>query len=453
MDASAVVDPRVIHSIQTRGSAGYWVILRDRADLSAAASIRSWDDRGAFVVNQLMDTARESQRRVRTALDARGVRYRAFWALNAIRVQESGWSPLRAIAAFPEVQGILPTWHGTVGATAVGSTSVRPDTVEWNVQAIRAPKVWKRFGDRGDGIVVATIDTGVQFDHPALVRQYRGNNGDGTFDHNYNWFDPAKACPQKAPCDNVAHGTHLTGTAVGDDGDPGMNQIGVAPHARWIAAKGCEDFSCSDTSLVAAGQWMLAPTNLNGKKPRPGGRPDVIENAWGTDGSNDFYRPIVRAWVAAGIFPVFSGGAEGPSCGTIGAPASFPESYGVGAFDRNDAVASFSSRGPSPFGVTKPDLAAPGVDIRSSVPGNGYQSYGGTSMASAHVAGVVALMWASAPAIRGDVAATVSVLDGSALDRSDLRYGGDAGDNDVWGQGRLDALSAVRAARALDASN
>ena len=79
----------------------------------------------------------------------------------------------------------------------------------------------------------------MQFDHPALVRQYRGNNGDGTFDHNYNWFDPAGVCvPSTAPCDNDGHGTHTMGTMVGDDG--GANQIGVAPGAKWIAAKGCE---------------------------------------------------------------------------------------------------------------------------------------------------------------------------------------------------------------------
>ncbi len=447
---SAAVDPRVIRAMGAHGSAGYWIILRDHADLSTARSIGSWDERGAFVVEHLTDTARESQRRVRSTLDADGVRYRAFWAIDAIRVLGSGPDQLRAVAALPEVERIAAPWQASVEPLSKGSSPGRPDTVEWNIQAIRAPKVWKRFGDRGEGVVVATIDTGVQFDHPALVRQYRGNEG-GVFDHNYNWFDPGQVCPRKAPCDNVAHGTHLTGTAVGDDGDPGPNQIGVAPHARWIAAKGCEDVTCSDTSLVASGQWVLAPTNLKGRKPKPGRRPDVIENAWGTDGSSDFYRPIVQAWVAAGIFPVFSGGAGGPSCGSIGAPASLPESYGVGAFDTNGGIASFSGRGPSPFGVTKPDVAAPGVNIRSSVPGNDYAIYNGTSMASAHVAGVVALVWAAAPGIRRDVAATIDVLDRSALDRPDLSCGGDAGDNNVWGEGRLDALAAVRAARALEA--
>jgi Subtilase family len=120
--------------------------------------------------------------------------------------------------------------------------------------------VWSTFGDRGDGVVVANVDTGVQFDHPALARQYRGDLGDGSFDHNYNWFDPSQVCgsPSLVPCDNAGHGTHTMGTMVGDDGDPGDNQVGVAPHARWIAAKGCGDDPASPaaaTSGTAAPRW------------------------------------------------------------------------------------------------------------------------------------------------------------------------------------------------------
>jgi len=114
--------------------------------------------------------------------------------------------------------------------------------------------------------VVANVDTGVEYTHPALVRQYRGTTGDGAYDHNYNWYDPAAVCGtgDSGPCDNVGHGTHTMGTMVGDDGDPGENQIGVAPHARWIAAKGCESSWCSTESLVAAAQWILAPRTRTG---------------------------------------------------------------------------------------------------------------------------------------------------------------------------------------------
>src|SRR5690606_18118605 len=151
--------------------------------------------------------------------------------------------------------------------------------LEWGLSNIRAPEAWEAFGAQGEGIVVANIDTGVQFDHPALVNQYRGNLG-GSFDHNYNWFDPAGVCgsPESGPCDNADHGTHTMGTIVGDD--LAGNQIGVAPRARWIAAKGCEDLNCSNEALLSSGQWLLAPTDLNGENPRPDLRPNIINNSW-----------------------------------------------------------------------------------------------------------------------------------------------------------------------------
>ena len=130
--------------------------------------------------------------------------------------------------------------------------------------------------------MVANIDTGVQYNHPALVNQYRGNLGGASFDHNYNWFDPSSVCPSPVPCDNNNHGTHTMGTMVGDDG--GTNQIGVAPGARWIAAKGCETNNCSDAALLASAQWILAPTDLNGSNPRPDLRPDIVNNSWGGGG-------------------------------------------------------------------------------------------------------------------------------------------------------------------------
>lgn len=162
-----------------------------------------------------------------------------------------------------------------------------------------ATEVWSGLGSTGQGIVVANLGTGVQFDHPALVNQYRGNHGD-SFDHNYNWYDPAKVCgnPSTEPCDNYGHGTHTMGTMV-DDGTG--NRIGVAPGARWIAAKGCEYNSCSSTSLLAAGQWLLAPTDLNGQNPRPDLRPNIVNNSWGGPGQDPFFQDIVTSWVASGI--------------------------------------------------------------------------------------------------------------------------------------------------------
>lgn len=441
------VDRRVARAVEGGKTATYWVILRQRADLSGASAIQGWTARGWFVVKRLQSVADSSQAGLRALLRGRKTAFRSFWIINAIRIQ-SGAATLKAVAARSEVAGILPDWSARVERPR---TSASISAIEWNIERIRAPEVWSQYNDRGQGITVATIDTGAQWTHPALVRQYRGQCAFVclTVNHNYNWYDPSHVCPQPAPCDNVSHGTAVMGIVAGDD--RGSNQVGVAPRAFWIAAKGCEDTSCSSSALLMSGQWMLAPRDLSDQNPRPSLRPDVINNSWGSgSGSDPFYRATVQAWVASGIFPVFSVGAQGPGCGTVGAPATYPESYGVGAFDMNNNIASFSSRGPSPFGgIIKPNVAAPGVSVRTSVPNNGYASFSGTSMATAHVTGTVALIWAGAPTYRRDIGGTRGIVDQTAIDVSDLSCGGSAGNNNVWGEGRLDAFAAVTKAKGL----
>jgi subtilisin family serine protease len=446
--AGGKIDAKVLQAVKGGKVATYWAILRKQADLSGASSVKNWDARGAWVVDRLKAVATSSQRGLKALLGSRGASHESFWIINAIQIKSKA-STVQAVAARGEVERILPSWSAKVPTPIKGADV---DAIEWNIQRINADDVWSTYNDRGEGITVANIDTGVQWNHPALIRTYRGICAFQclTANHNYNWYDPSRVChPQGlVPCDNVSHGTHVMGTMVGDD--RGANQIGVAPRAYWIAAKGCESNSCSDNALLKSGQWMLAPTNLQDQNPRPDLRPHVINNSWGGAPGDAFYRSTVQAWVASGIFPVFAGGGSGPGCGTVGAPASYPESYGVGAFDMNDNIASFSSRGPSPFGgVIKPDVAAPGVSIRSSVPPNSYSIFSGTSMAAPHVAGTVALIWSinGAPSFSRNIGATMAVIDDTAIDVSNLTCGGNADDNNVWGEGRLDAFAAVTAAR------
>jgi subtilisin family serine protease len=441
------VEPAVRAEVEARGRATFWVVLRDRADLEDAEGISDWAARGRHVYERLTAHAAETQSGIRSLLRKRNVPHETFWIVNAVRVT-GGRGILRELAEQGEVAKIVADRVLRIPDPQPGADEPGVQAIEWNVDRIRAPLAWSTFGVRGEQIVVASIDTGVQFNHPALVRQYRGNQG-GSFVHDYNWFDPSSVCgsPSLVPCDNNGHGTHVTGTMVGDDGDPGVNQIGVAPRARWIAAKGCESNSCSLSALLASGQWILAPTDLNGQQPRPDLRPHVVNNSWGGGGGSTFYLDTVRAWVAAGIFPAFSNGNSGPSCQSSGSPGDYAETYSAGAFDINDAIAGFSSRGPSLFGAElKPNLSAPGVNVRSSVPTNVYASFSGTSMASPHVAGTVALVWSAAPAIVGDVATTRTLLDDAAVDVQNAICGGTLDDNNVWGEGRLDAFAAVEAA-------
>jgi Zn-dependent metalloprotease/subtilisin family serine protease len=441
---SAVVDPDVQHMLTVAGRADVIVLLKDHADLSAAASQREHAKRTAYVYRQLGLTARRSQQGLHDLLVARHASFEQFWIVNAILVRNADPQLVAALAGKGEVGRIRRS--GSVllqDAQPSVDKALDPGGVEWGVARIRAPEVWSTFGTDGDGIVVANIDTGVQYTHPALQHAYRGTHPDGSVDHNYNWYDPAATCgpATNGPCDNNNHGTHTMGTMVGLDG---TNQIGVAPGASWIAAKGCESNSCSDSSLLRAGQWVIAPTDLSGQNPRPDLAPNVVNNSWGGGGGDPFYNEIVNAWVQAGIFPAFANGNAGPVCGSVGSPGDYPSAFAVGAFDDTNTIAAFSSRGPSFFGNdVKPNLSAPGVKVRSSVTGSGYATFSGTSMATPHVAGAVALLWSATPSLRGDIAATRQLLTDTATRMPDATCGGSDSDNNVWGAGRLDVYSAV----------
>ncbi|MGD9961308.1 S8 family serine peptidase [Nocardioides sp.] len=440
-DASAKIKPKLSRQLSDKGAASFWVRFA-QPDLSRAAAIKDRDQRGQAVYDTLTKAALDSQEATRALLDEEGVSYQSFWATNAIRVDAGDSDLVDRIAAQPAVRGVYATFDYRLEKPIPGRKQLAPNSVEWGVSDIHADDVWSQYGVKGEGIVVGSIDSGVQYDHPALVGHYRGNNGDGTFEHNYNWFDADGSC-DGAPCDNDGHGTHTMGTMIGDDG--GSNQIGVAPGATWISANGC----CpSDAALIASGQWMLAPTDLAGESPDVSKRPDIINNSWGTtQPTNDpFMEDIELAWAASGIFGSWSNGNSGPDCQTSGSPGSRTINYSVGAYDVNDQIADFSARGDGQDGTIKPNISAPGVDVRSSFPDDTYETISGTSMASPHLAGTVALLWSAAPALVGDIEGTRALLDSTAIDSDDTSCGGTAEDNNVFGEGRLDALALLNAA-------
>jgi subtilisin family serine protease len=417
------------------------VALKDRADLSGVRARKTHGQRTGYGRQQLVDVAERSQRGVRDLLTGRGVKHRSLWIVNAVHISGADAKLAAELAARPEVRSVTPARTYALPepvAQPADAVAAAADGVEWNVSSIGADKVWSGYGVRGEGIVVASIDSGVQYDHPALAEKYRGNHGDGTFDHTYNWYDPYGQCPlDTGPCDTNGHGTHTMGTMVGDGG------IGVAPGARWIAARGCQGNGCAILALLLAAQWIVAPFDANWQNPRPDLAPHVVNNSWGAAYSDPFYTDAVDRWVQMGIMPVFAAGNDGPSCGTVGSPADYPTTYAVAAYDSAGAIADFSSRGSTSNALVKPDIAAPGVAVRSSLPGGRYTSYSGTSMATPHVAGAVALLWSASPGLIGDIADTRALLDGTAIDVDDTTCGGTAGDNRVWGEGKLDINAAV----------
>ncbi|MFG3105362.1 S8 family serine peptidase [Streptomyces tendae] len=450
---AAPVDSALLKAVDKGGESSFFVVLKDKADLAPAKRKRGHAARTKSAFNELKTKAHESQKSLNSFLDKKKVGHQDFWIANAVRVT-GDQDLVEQLAKRSDVARIVkeqhyklddieskPTEAQTKAAvkTAVKAAAEEDGAPEWGVGDIKADRVWDEYEDRGEGIVIANVDSGVQYDHPDLVDNYRGNNGDGSFTHAYNWFDASGQCPTDAPCDNNGHGTHTMGTMVGENG------VGVAPNATWIAAKGCETDECSDGSLLAAGQWILAPTDATGKNPRPDLAPNIVNNSWG-GGDTTFYQDIVEAWNAAGIFEAFASGndGDGKTCSTGHAPGSQAPSYGVGAYDSSGRIADFSGFGPSLVdGSMKPNISAPGVDVRSTWPGDSYNTISGTSMATPHVAGAVALLWSAAPSLIGDIDATRALLNDGAVDVDDTHCGGTADANNVWGEGRLDIFASV----------
>ena len=450
-DPLSKVDDAVLRATGGSGPADFMVRLTDKAELDEAGLDRAEQSaartsaragrvaRTTAVYQAKVRHADRTQKGLRGLLRQRKADFTPYWIANVIRV--TGTRDLvTELARRPEVAAIEP-----MSATALDPLPARAaqPIVPRDLKQIGVDRVRSEYGVRGEGVVIGSIDSGVEFDHPALARSYRGFRANGPVVHDYNWFDPTGICGGTGvPCDNEGHGTHTVGTMVGDDGRGAV--FGVAPDAKWIAAKGCEADSCSDAALLAAGQWMLAPTDHTGANPRPDLSPDVINNSWGGDDGQSFYDEIIDAWVAAGIFPVFANGNEGrKGCKTAGYPGTHPGAYAVGAVDSAGKVADFSSRGWAGDTKIRPDIAAPGVDIVSSLPGGGYGAASGTSMAAPHVAGTVALLWSAVPHLRRDIATTRELLDRTAHDVEDLKCGGTAADNNVYGEGVMDAYALI----------
>lgn len=436
-NAADKIEPSVRADLADDGTATFFLRIDDGADLSAAATQSTEDGRARATFDALHSHADTTQQELRAILDDAGAAYETFWIANTIKA--TGDERLvDALAARPEVTKVRSEQVTALAEpVATGAETTADGTPQWGLDMIGAPEVWDAFATRGEGVVIANVDSGVQYDHPSLAGSYRGNNGDGTFSHDYNWFDPTGTCAT-APCDNNGHGTHTMGTMVAADG------YGVAPGATWIAAKGCEARSCSETSLLRAGEWILAPTDLDGQNPRPELAPDIVNNSWGGGRGDTWYSEIIESWRAAGIFPAFAAGNYGNGvCGTVDSPGDNAAAYTVGAVDSTGTVAGFSGLGPSTIADGKPDITAPGVDVVSTIPGGGYQALSGTSMATPHVAGAVALLWSAAPALAGDIEGTSAALGLAATDTEDLRCGGDASRNGVYGEGVLDIHQAV----------
>ncbi|HEX4825414.1 MAG TPA: S8 family serine peptidase [Candidatus Polarisedimenticolaceae bacterium] len=466
MSGDAKIAPWLEGRLSVDHEESFLVLFDDPESLEATlAGTDHGSARGRGVYQALVARARSSQAAVRAELAQAGIAFRPLYVVNGLAVR-GNLTLARKLAAHAEVVRIVgdPVVHG-VTADLLAPVPLAPDVgPELGITQIEADKVWNLDGKRGEGVVVASGDTGVEWTHPALKGKYRGWNGT-TANHDFNWFDAIEDTTE--PFDDNNHGSHTTGTMVGDDG--AGNQIGVAPGARWIACRNMNFGDGQPSTYIACNQFFLAPFPHGGDPELdgdPSKAPDIVNNSWECPPSEGCDANVLKASFtalrAAGILAVAGAANSGPDCSSVSNPPGiYDEAFVVGATDMTEVLASFSGRGPVTVdgsGRLRPDVVAPGVGVRSSVRGGFYSHLSGTSMASPHVAGAAALLWSVKPALKGLVATTRCLISqsarGNVQQSTPQTCGGTSGSdrpNNLFGFGLIDAYDAIHLGPDTDA--
>jgi subtilisin family serine protease len=392
-------------------------------------------DGGSVTPGDMKLAAEQAQQPVVTALQEMTpvTVKRQFWLANAILVEtdedpstaKSNLSSLSNVREVhpnfeveepepPERQDLVPEDHGSY---------------TYGLEQINIPEVWETYDTKGEGASVAVLDTGIDPDHEAL-----------NFDEdNWAFFDGDGNMVDMDPFDNNDHGTHVSGTVAGGQASTTGQHIGVAPEVELYNGKVLNDGG-TFAQILAGMQWAVD------------NEVDVINMSLGATGYFSAYIEPVQNAHESGTLVVTSAGnsAEGSS----GSPGNVYDSFSIGASNASGGIAGFSSGELvnksefSAFWLTEewpltyyvPDVSAPGVDTLSSVPGDDYAYFSGTSMASPHTAGSAALMFSVNP--------DLTLEEAQEYFEMTARHGAgpDAGPGPRYGEGIIDVLAAITAA-------
>jgi len=421
-----------------------FVLMNPQPDWRYIQTLPTYKER----VDYLRDLARVSQEGLRRALAQGKIQAQeatSYWAFNGFQMKITK-AELEKVLARSDVFWVEPVPRYVLfrGVPSKDQPEVNKKIIPWGITKIRADQVWAQ-GYTGQGVVLGVLDSGFDTTHPALSGGKFIRLRDFTSDGN-----PVQ--------DGIGHGTHVSGTMVGGDGPGPFNRdIGVAPDARVVGAKVFNNSGYAG-NFQAAFQWIATLKADSGINIR------AVNNSWGICHDYGFslgHWNDVLLWWNLDILPVFSNGnaditCSGPAYGSVSVPAAYPTTVGVGATNNFDGLASFSQWGPAPnvnpvnnpqywyepgWNFLKPDISAPGVSVYSSIPGGSYASWDGTSMASPHVTGAVALILQANPnltkydlymILTRSASQTVSCGDCSSYP------------NNQAGWGRLDVLAAIQ---------
>jgi bacillopeptidase F len=418
----------VLQSAKAEEKVSVIITLSDRVDLGRFKGRRDPKNRASLNRSLRQKTAQTQQRLRRRLRNLNAQNVKSLWIINGL----AATVPAKVINDIINEPGIeTVTLDHTLSAPEfIGGESAED---QWNLNAIRAPDLWA-LGYTGENVVVASMDTGVDVNHPDLKDNWRGGAN--------SWYDPYGE--HESPCDtagdNSGHGTQTMGIIVG--GDVGETAIGVAPDANWIAVKIFNDVGDANISNIHLGfQWLLDPDG----DANTDDAPDVVNNSWGYDENPneclEFFRNDIQTLKAAGIAVICAAGNEGPQPSTSISPANYTESFAVGAVDDSNDIWSYSSRGPTPcHDNIFPNVVAPGVNIKTADLSYGgfpvYTTVSSTSYAAPHLAGAAALLLSAFP--DANVGQIEWTLEQTALDL------GNTGSDYDYGHGLVDAFAACQ---------
>lgn len=429
------------------------LMLEDKVDVYALnnefkSQKTSLKERPKILMRSLKEKAAETQPAIITFLENSGEPYsdlNQLWIANIIALKTTP-ALINDLANRQDVAYIyLDEPAYSLQKPEKGSGMPKAEgAAEPGLEAIGAPALWA-MGYTGHGRVAMTFDTGVWTDHPAISDRFLATR----MPLQSTWFAFDSELPTDKPS---SHGSHVTGIMLGLEEETN-DTIGVAPRAYFIATDPIVS-NLADikplSELMLGFEWAINP---DGDEETTEDMPDVINNSWGRDNTNPDWElcpesvaEVFEAVNAAGIANVFSAGNDGPGDETIGIPhninTTLVNSFTVAAVNGNGGnftVADFSSRGPSLCGgegslLIKPEVSAPGVNVRSSVADGGYDFFSGTSMAAPHVSGAILLLKEAFPDVSGEE--LMLALYNSANDL------GTPGEDNTYGMGMINVLNA-----------
>ncbi len=356
----------------------------------------------------------------------------SIWLANAMIIEMPAYL-VRYLAEYDQIDTLIADYEMSIimpwdGGETQPWASLEANDYTYGLKKLQLPELREAAPNiNGEGVNVGIIDTGIEASHPDLqgktigFKDFVSNNSD--------------------PYDDQGHGTHVAGTIAG--GFASGTAIGVAPNVKLTIAKVFDRRGgATFARILKAMEWIADPDG----DPNTNDAPALVSNSWGggssssrKDPSSEALCKAVTNWVKLGIFPVFAAGNSGSRASSVGLPAACPDAFSVGATDKNDRIASFSSRGPAQWStgnIIKPEVSAPGVNVTSSFLRSSYRQLSGTSMATPHVAGMAALLYQVAP--DADVSSMAQ-----AIIRGVNDLGPDGQDND-FGWGRINALQSIR---------